>query len=69
MIATLRALTEIFSRYSRQAITSLVYKFEWTYSLCDVTVPVRQRPNDPNQPFPRYSQELRIELYNRFIDQ
>lgn len=76
--ATLRALTPIFgrnSRPSRQAITSLVQKFESTYSLCDVAVSVRQRvgrsveniaavqtsvANDPNQSIPRRSQELGI---------
>lgn len=76
--ATLRALTPIFgrnSRPSRQAITSLVQKFESTYSLCDVPVPVRQRTgrsnenivavqasvaDDPNQSIPRRSQELGI---------
>ena len=76
--ATLRALTPIFGRNfrpSRQAITSLVKKFESTYSLCDVAVPVRQRSgrsveniaaveasvaNDPNQSLPRRSQELGI---------
>ncbi|GFY39106.1 histone-lysine N-methyltransferase SETMAR [Trichonephila inaurata madagascariensis] len=44
--ATLRALTPIFgrnSRPSRQAVTSLVKKFESTYSLCDDAVPVRLR--------------------------
>ncbi|GFY63731.1 histone-lysine N-methyltransferase SETMAR [Trichonephila inaurata madagascariensis] len=44
--ATLRALTPIFgcnSRSSRQAVTSLVKKFESTYSLRDVTVLVRLR--------------------------
>ena len=50
-------------------------KFESTHSLCDVAVPVRQRvgrsveniaavetsvANDPNQSFPRRSQELGI---------
>ena len=46
VIATLRALTSIFgrnSRTSRQAVASLVQKFESTSSLCDVAVPVRQR--------------------------
>ncbi|GFY47670.1 putative DD41D transposase [Trichonephila inaurata madagascariensis] len=76
--ATLRALTTIFgrnSRPSRQAVTSLVKKFESTYSLCDVAMPVRLRvdrsvenittvetsvANDPNQSIPRRSQELGI---------
>ncbi|GFS38484.1 histone-lysine N-methyltransferase SETMAR [Trichonephila inaurata madagascariensis] len=63
------------SRPSRQAVTSLVKKFESTYSLCDVAVLVRQRvgrsveniaavetsvANDPNQSIPRRSQELGI---------
>ncbi|GFY50807.1 histone-lysine N-methyltransferase SETMAR [Trichonephila inaurata madagascariensis] len=65
--ATLRAITPIFgrnSRPSRQAVTSLVKKFESTYSLCDIAVPVRLQvgrsveniaavetsvANDPNQ--------------------
>ncbi|GFS63733.1 putative DD41D transposase [Trichonephila inaurata madagascariensis] len=76
--ATLRALTPILgrnSRPSRQAVTSLVKRFESTYSLCDVAVPVRLRvgrsveniaavetsvANDPNQSIPRRSQELGI---------
>ncbi|GFY43576.1 histone-lysine N-methyltransferase SETMAR [Trichonephila inaurata madagascariensis] len=76
--ATLRDLTPILgrnSRPSRQAVTSLVKKFESTYSLCDVAVPVRLRvgrsveniaavetsvANDPNQSIPRRSQELGI---------
>ncbi|GFY59814.1 histone-lysine N-methyltransferase SETMAR [Trichonephila inaurata madagascariensis] len=76
--ATLRTLTPIFgrnSRPSRQAVTSLVKKFESTYSLCDVAVPVRLRvgrsveniaavgtslANDPNQSIPRRSQESGI---------
>ncbi|GFY51998.1 putative DD41D transposase [Trichonephila inaurata madagascariensis] len=76
--ATLRELTPIFgrnSRPSRQAVTSLVKKFESTYSLCDVAVPVRLRvgrsveniaavetsaANDPNQSIPLHSQELGI---------
>ncbi|GFY54389.1 histone-lysine N-methyltransferase SETMAR [Trichonephila inaurata madagascariensis] len=76
--STLRALTLIFgrnSRPSRQAITSLVKKFESTNSLCDVAVPVRlwvgrcveniaavetSVANDPNHSIPRRSQELGI---------
>ncbi|GFY39539.1 histone-lysine N-methyltransferase SETMAR [Trichonephila inaurata madagascariensis] len=76
--ATLRTLTPIFgrnSRPSRQAVTSLVKKFESTYSLCDVAVPVKLRvgrnveniaavetsvANDPNQSVARRSQELGI---------
>ncbi|GFS30727.1 histone-lysine N-methyltransferase SETMAR, partial [Trichonephila inaurata madagascariensis] len=76
--ATLKALTPIFGRNScpsRQAVTSLVKKFESTYSLCDVAVPVRLRvgrsveniadvetsvANDPNQSIPQRSQELGI---------
>lgn len=76
--ATLRALTPIFgrnSRPSRQAIHSLVKKFELTYSLLDVPVPVRQRvgrsgqniaavqasiSNEPKQSISRRSQELGI---------
>ena len=68
-------LSRYFGRYSQKVITSLVQKFECTYSLCDVTVPVRRRfgrsaeniaridvsvPNDPNQPISRHSQELCI---------
>ncbi|GFS29595.1 histone-lysine N-methyltransferase SETMAR [Trichonephila inaurata madagascariensis] len=76
--AILRALTPIFGRNScpsRQAVTRLVKKFESTYSLCDVVVPVRLRvdrsveniaavetsiANDPNQSIPRRSKELGI---------
>ncbi|GFY54408.1 histone-lysine N-methyltransferase SETMAR [Trichonephila inaurata madagascariensis] len=76
--ATLRTLTPNFgrnSRPSRQAVTSLMKKFESTHSLCDVAVPVRLRvgrsveniaavetsvANDPNQSIPRRSQELDI---------
>lgn len=76
--ATLRALTPIFGRYNRPtraAILSLVHKFESTFSLHNVPVPVRQRlgrsaeniaavsasvQNDPNQSIPRRSQELGI---------
>lgn len=78
VIATLRALTPILGRHSRpsrQAVHNLVRKFESTYSLLNVTVPVRQRSgrsaeniavveasiaNDPNQSIPRRSQELGI---------
>ncbi|GFY70304.1 histone-lysine N-methyltransferase SETMAR [Trichonephila inaurata madagascariensis] len=76
--ATLRALTPIFgrnSRPSRQAVTSLVKRFESTNLLCDAAVPVRlwvgqcveniaavetSVANDPNQSIPRRSQELGI---------
>ncbi|GFY38296.1 histone-lysine N-methyltransferase SETMAR [Trichonephila inaurata madagascariensis] len=76
--ATLRVLIPIFgrnSRPSRQAVTSLVKKFESTNSFCDAAVPVRlwvgqcveniaavetSLANDPNQSIPRRSQELGI---------
>lgn len=46
VVATLRALTPIFSRNNRptkQAVRAIVDKFEAKYSLLDVPVPVRQR--------------------------
>ena len=46
VVATLRALTPVFGRNNlptRQAVHAIVNKFESTYSLLDVLVPVRQR--------------------------
>lgn len=78
VVATLRALTPIFGRNNRptrQAVRAIVDKFESTYSLLNVRVPVRQRTgrsteniaavrasveNEPNQSIPRRSQELGI---------
>lgn len=78
VIATLRALTPIFgrdNRPTRQAVRAIVTKFESTFSLLDVPVPVRQRTarsaeniaavsasvqNEPNRSIPRRSQELGI---------
>ena len=78
VVATLRALTLIFGRNNRptrQAVRAVVNKFESTYSLMNVPVPVRQRTgrsieniaavsasveNEPNQSIPRRSQELGI---------
>ncbi|XP_015432539.1 PREDICTED: uncharacterized protein LOC107188711 [Dufourea novaeangliae] len=78
VVATLRALTPIFGRNNRptrQAVRAMVNKFESTYSLLNIPVPVRQRTgrsieniaavrasvqNEPNQSIPRRSQELGI---------
>ena len=78
VVTTLRALTQVFGRNNlstRQAVRSIVNKFEWLYSLLDVLVPVRQRTgrstenitavrasveNELNQSIPRRSKELEI---------
>jgi Helix-turn-helix domain (DUF4817) len=75
---TLRKLTPIFGRHNRPnktTIQRLVQKFESTFSLQNVPVPVRQRnarseeniaavresvANDPNVSIPRRSQQLEI---------
>ena len=44
VVATLRALTPVFGRNNlptRQAVCAIVNKFESTYSLLDVLVPVK----------------------------
>ena len=78
VVATLRALTPVFGPNNlptRQAVRAIVNKFESTYSLLDVLVPVRQRTsrsteiitavrasveNESNQSIRRRSQELGI---------
>lgn len=75
---TIRKLTPIFGRYNRpdkRTIERLVKKFESTFSLQNVPVPVSQRnarseeniaavresvANDPNVSIPRRSQQLEI---------
>ena len=78
MVATLTALTPDFGRNNlptRQDVSAIMNKFESTYSLLNVLVPVRQRTgrstenitavrasveNESNQSIPRRSKELGI---------
>ena len=78
VVATLRALTLIFGRNNRptrQAVRTIVDKFETKCTTLDVPVPKRRRiarseeiiaavsapiKNEPNQSIPRRSQELGI---------
>ena len=78
MVATLRALTPIFGRNNRptrQAVRTIVDKFETKFTLLDVPVPKRRHiarseeiiaavstsiQNEPNQSIPPHSQELGI---------